>query len=337
MSDNPYENEPGFETRNTEHDKKQQAAYVAKIRHETIRIAVIHKLEAIMEISADGTPRETTPEWASAGSEEDDEDEEEDDRIRRQKREELIAASKFEPFADLYKRRFFWYYETYLSTCEKYLKTTKDGSSFVQMPFESVGNSMEGTFQYTNLIERLARLKDLIESETSNWAKLGVVSMQQESGISTKLKHQYEQLTEFHKSTNFFNMTMELEDGNPFLWILTYFGRPGTSLEGGVFKIRIAISPSFPDEQPRVRVETPIFHHRVAKEGTFCYFPNKPEDMQEHVRAIIDALEEESPPYDPRTIVRPEATKLLYGNEQDKKKYKRQLRRSAEESMELES
>lgn len=256
-------------------------------------------------------------------------------RAKRQKREDLIAAVKFEPFADLYKRRFFWYYETYLTTCEKYLKTTKDGSPFVQMPFEGGGNTMDGTFQYSSLIERLARLKGLINNETSNWANLGLLSTEQESGIATKLKRQYEQLTEHHKNTNIFNMTMEFENCNPFVWILTYFGKTGTSLDSGVFKIRIALSPTFPDEQPRVRVETPIYHHRVSQEGTLCYFPHKLEDMQEHVRAIIDALEEESPPYDPRTIVRPEATKLLFGNEQDKKKYKRELRRSAEDSTEF--
>lgn len=31
MSSNPYENEPGFENANNSEDKKQQAAYVAKV------------------------------------------------------------------------------------------------------------------------------------------------------------------------------------------------------------------------------------------------------------------------------------------------------------------
>ncbi len=31
MSSNPYENEPGFENANTEHDKKAQKAYVQKV------------------------------------------------------------------------------------------------------------------------------------------------------------------------------------------------------------------------------------------------------------------------------------------------------------------
>jgi ubiquitin-conjugating enzyme E2 Z len=54
MSNNPYENEPGFDKANSEDDKKKQAAYVAKIRHETIRIAVIQKLEDIMGVCPNG-------------------------------------------------------------------------------------------------------------------------------------------------------------------------------------------------------------------------------------------------------------------------------------------
>ena len=32
LSSNPYENEPGFEEARTEYDKKNQAAYVAKVK-----------------------------------------------------------------------------------------------------------------------------------------------------------------------------------------------------------------------------------------------------------------------------------------------------------------
>merc|ERR1712098_138617 len=125
------------------------------------------------------------------------------------------------------------------------------------------------------------------------------------------------------------------DNGNPFVWDITYFGKPMTHLDGGVFKIRMAVSPRFPDEQPRVTVMTPLYHHRVSKEGVLCYFPNRHEEMKDHVESIVRALEEESPPYDPRTIVHPEATKLLWGSDADKKKYYRQMRRSAQGSTEF--
>ena len=332
LSSNPYENEPGFDNANSPKDKENQVAYVAKIRHETIRVTVVQKLEHVMNIPKDGTVLDSEiTEWSSNS----DWSDQENTRNKRRKAGEAIAGAKFEPFADLYKRRFLWYYETYLTTCEEQLKTIKKGSPFVKMPFEHQGNTMEGTFNYRDLIARLIRLKELINVETNEWSIKGADAAAREVGIASKLRRQYEQLTEYHKTSNIFNITMSLEDFNPFLWNLTYFGKPGTALEGGVFKIRIFISPLFPDDQPRVRVDTPIFHHRVSQDGVLCYFPHKPEDMHEHVRAIIEAMEDKNPPYDPRTIVRPEATKLLWGSEQDKKNYARQLRRSAEESMEF--
>jgi len=51
MSSNPYENEPGFEDANSDYDKKNQEAYVDKIRHESLRISVIDRLEEYLGIS----------------------------------------------------------------------------------------------------------------------------------------------------------------------------------------------------------------------------------------------------------------------------------------------
>ena len=56
--------------------------------------------------------------------------------------------------------------------------------------------------------------------------------------------------------------------------------------------------------------------------------------FKSHVEAIIDALEEERPPYDPRTMVNPEASKLFWGSEADKKLYSRKLRRAVQKSTE---
>jgi Ubiquitin-protein ligase len=109
-----------------------------------------------------------------------------------------------------------------------------------------------------------------------------------------------------------------------------------TNLDGGLFKIRISFSPRFPEEQPRIRFETRLFHHRIASDGTPCYVPptNRREDVKAHIEAVIDSLEEENPPYDPRTIVRPEAFKLYWGSEEDRKMYNRRLRRSVQQSVE---
>lgn len=44
----------------------------------------------------------------------------------------------------------------------------------------------------------------------------------------------------------------------------TYFGRPMTNLDGGLFNIELAFSPRFPVETPRAKFLTPFYHYRVT-------------------------------------------------------------------------
>jgi ubiquitin-conjugating enzyme E2 Z len=249
----------------------------------------------------------------------------------KEQRKKLAA---FEPYKDLFKRRFMWYYEHYMLSIEEEVPKYKDGTNFEKMPFEAGGNTMDGKFTYSGLGKRLVRIKEVLKEETDKWATEGMDMKKRESTKASNLQRQYEQMSELLRQKHIYNFSIELEDSNPFVWIITYFGKPMTHLDGGIFKIRLSVSPRFPEEQPRVRVETPLYHHRVSKDGVLCYFPKKVEEMQNHVQTIIEALEEESPPFDPRTVVHPEATKLLWGSDADKKKYYRQLRRSAQASVE---
>lgn len=84
-----------------------------------------------------------------------------------------------------------------------------------------------------------------------------------------------------------------------------------------------------------MKVVTPISHHRVAPDGTLCYFPTKPEELKNHVQSIVASLEEKDSPYDPRTVVNPELSKLFFGSVEERKKYSRLQRRSAESSMDF--
>ena len=299
--------------------------YRSQIRHETLRIAVIQKVEETLGIQADGTIEERSLSWDPEG----------DPEVEQ----ELAKMSdstkpKFEPFQDLYKRRFLWYYDTYLQTIEDQEKKHKHGTKFEKMPFEGGNNSMEGNYQYCDLNRRLKFIKEVIDKETERWAIDGMTAKQREVGVAANLQRQFEQLVEYHKMKGMFTIDMDLEKGNPFVWTITYFGRPTTRLDGGIFKIKIFLSTRFPEEQPRVRLETKIYHHRVSKDGVLCYFPKKPEEMKKHVEAIIEALEDETPPFDPRTIVHPEATKLFWGSVEDKKTYNRRLRNSVDRSTE---
>ncbi|KAL8902611.1 MAG: hypothetical protein Q9207_004538 [Kuettlingeria erythrocarpa] len=318
MSSNPYENEPGFENANSPEDKKNQAAYVAKIRHETLRLAVIQPLESWLNIHLDGTVDEFPPLEKPMKTEYDEPDPE----------------PPFEPFKDLCKRRFIWYYDSYLSTIEHASKQVKVDEIFVTMPFEGGGNIMTGKFNYPELRRRLQFIRQVLDLETQYWGKEGQVSAKNESSMASSLLRLFERVSESYRRNDMVIMDIELEDKNPFVWILTYFGRPMTNLDGGMFRIKMTISPRFPDEQPRVIVETPIFHHRVSKGGIPCYFPKRPDDITSHIEGIVEALEDPDPPYDPRTLVNLEATKLYWGSAEERKVYNRQLRRSVQRSME---
>ncbi|KAG6015567.1 hypothetical protein E4U54_003358 [Claviceps lovelessii] len=318
MSANPYENEPGFEDAHEESDKIAQKHYVQKIRHESLRISVIQRLEGYLGL----TPANKFSAPAPKRFEQcDDED----------------ATVAFEPFKDLCKRRFLWYYQSYLAAIETGKSEVGELQPFVRMPFESPGsNSMDGKFNYPDLERRLRNIKAILDAEPDVWAKEGLEAVARESTMAVNLQHQYEQVVSHFKQCDIPH-DVTLEDGNPFVWIITYFGRPMTNLDGGLFRIRMNFSIRFPDEQPRVRFETKIFHHHVASDGTACYVPSslKREDVKSHIEAIISALEDDEPAYDPRKIINPEATKLFWGNgKDDKKQYNRRLRRSVQQSIE---
>ncbi|KAG6041577.1 hypothetical protein E4U41_003473 [Claviceps citrina] len=318
LSANPYENEPGYEAANSPLDKVAQKHYAQKIRHETLRISIIQRLEIYLGITrVEGIP------------------------VEEQKKPEVNDAEDtnvaFEPFKDLCKRRFLWYYQSYLASIETGKFEVREGQAFVRMPFEPRdSNIMDGKFNYPDLERRLRRIKAALDAETDAWAKEGLEAVAKESTVAANLRHQYRQVASYFR-TGDMPHHVTLEDGNPFVWVITYFGRPMTNLDGGLFCIRMNFSPRFPDEQPRVRFETKIFHHHVAPDGTACYVPNplKREDVKSHIEAIISILEEDEPSYDPREIINPEATKLFWGNGRDDKKlYNRRLRRSVQQSME---
>ena len=241
----------------------------------------------------------------------------------------------FEPFKDLCKRRFLWYYDSYLVAVQKGKEEVKDGQLFTRMPFEGTSNTMEGKFNYTELERRLRNIKKALDAETESWAVEGLAAKVKESTVAVNLQRQFEQIVESFKRSDIPH-NLELVENNPFVWILTYFGKPMTNLDGGLFRIKLGFSPRFPEEQPRIRFETRLFHHRISTEGTPCYFASasRREDAKSHIEAVIEALEEEQPAYDPRTLVHPEAFKLYWGSPEDRKMYNRRLRRSIQQSIE---
>jgi ubiquitin-conjugating enzyme E2 Z len=283
-----------------------------------LRISVIQRMEEYLGISTNG---HVAPPTTDGYSDDNDVDTEE-------------SNVPFEPFKDMCKRRFLWYYDSYLLAISKAKDEVTDGEQFARMPFEGHGNDMPGKFNYTELERRLKLIRKTLEAESDRWTEEGLSAKKKDTGVAANLQRQYEQVVEAYKKDSSVTLDVELVDKNPFVWTITYFGRPMTNLDGGLFRIKMLFSPRFPEEQPRVKFETPLFHHRIAKDGTPCYTAARAEDAKSHIEAILEALEEEDPPYDPRTMVNPEAAKLYWGSKEDRKVYNRKLRRAVQASTE---
>lgn len=364
MSSNPYENEPGYETATKEEPNPK--AYVAKIRHETLRIAVIQRLEGLLGIQnergqpAPKRPRtEGTFSYSSGGESKSPSGNGHgtgnvhggstsgantpatEPSVYEYDAEATFNASdlaQWDPFADLMKRRFLWYYDSYVRTVKEQAELHPQGTAFERMEFEYPPNSMEGKFDYKGLLVRLERIKQALEDEQEQWAKAGVKQVADDTQLAVQLAFQFKQLEHKWNDTQYEGSRMEVslaDKKNPFLWSLTLFGKPMTNLDGGIFNASLFIPPTFPAVQPRLKIETPIFHHRVSSTGTLCYFPRKADEIASHLEAIVAAIESDEPRFDPRAVVNPEAFTMYWGGEDKRKVYNRKLRRSAQESSEF--
>lgn len=193
---------------------------------------------------------------------------------------------------------------------------------------------MKGSWDYPDIRRRLNRVEQVLMEETYSWPKRGKELDAREAGIAVSLRGQHGQIISQIKRITESMVELEMIEDNPFLWRLTYFGRPMTKFDGGVLRIKIYISPRHPVEQPRVFLETPIFHVRVSPKGALIYQPARAEEMSRHIEGILNALEEETPPYNPLTSVNPEATKLCFGSKEEQRLYNRKLRVTLAEATE---
>ncbi|CAG8291839.1 unnamed protein product [Penicillium salamii] len=324
LSTNPYTLEPGYDDPNRANDVENMETYKSK--------AMIAPLEQAFENSSrrdrvQAATETFLPLLAHSAADAVDSDDLYD---------ELGERRDFSPshanFDDYYKRRFLWYFEHYQIAIDKGItdEVRRPGDPFITMPFEFPGNTMMGEWNYVGLRTRLLDLRDKLMEETHRWPVEGMALLEADAGIAVKLKGQHAQiLAELSAHTQI--MDFSLVDENPFLWQLIYAGRTESRLEGGIIKIKIYISPRHPIEQPRVFVESPIYHIRVSRLGVLIYLPSHDEDIKHHIDGIINTLEEDNPPFNPLMTVHPEATALCWGSEAERRVYRRKVRASLEE------
>lgn len=178
-----------------------------------MRISIIGRLEEYLGINADGTLQVTTPTAFSESYNDSD----------NSSMMEFDGSCGFEPFRDLCKRRFLWYYDTYITSIEKERTQVAEGQRFVAMPFEHSGNTMEGKFLYSELSRRIKLVRERLDIETKGWAAEGKILIQRESGVAANLQRQFEQTVEFYKKSGSVTLDIELVDKNPFVWRVVGF------------------------------------------------------------------------------------------------------------------
>ena len=145
---------------------------------------------------------------------------------------EAVTADddSFEPFIDLIKRRFLWYYDSYLHTIMKEQEFVSEGEVFVKMPFEHNGNIMEGKFLYSNLVKRLRNIRDILDGEPGQWAEEGKTAEAKDLGVAVNLRRQFEQTVEHYRKDPSVTIDLELVDENPFVWKLVSSARLGVRI-----------------------------------------------------------------------------------------------------------
>lgn len=195
---------------------------------------------------------------------------------------------------------------------------------------------MNGTFHYTSLKQRLQAVRDALNKETKSWIEEGADLLKRESPLALAAQNMYKNMPQKLQKGPCSSSTLDFElvESNPFVWRVILFGQPMTNLDEGIFKIRIVWSTRFPEEQPRVTVETPIFHDKVSPDGVLAYIPTNPGDHKSHIEAIVEALVVTTPCPDCFMSPHPEASTLMWGTPEQRKLYARKLRRSAQQSSE---
>ncbi|KAI9227252.1 MAG: ubiquitin-conjugating enzyme/RWD-like protein [Piptocephalis tieghemiana] len=306
MSENPYENEPGYGKDET--TPELMRAYNLKISHETIRISVCGRIEHILGISKYSILSGMGGALANPGD-----------------------GGLATVFDDQLKRLFLWYVNEYKACVMRGQKEVGDGESFRKMPFEMPSNIMMGSFNWSNLLERLDRICMMLLEEPEMWVKESADWLSRDITSASNLRDQHLQIKEGHEGLE--GLDVELDEGNPYVWNVTIFGSPMSHYDGGMFKGKMTFHKDFPDILPRFIFSTRIYNPHITTDGVPYYVVEREDSVLEHMQALVSLFSSDPSP-DPSTHVNKEAANLYFGNKEERKQYMRNARRCAARSME---
>jgi len=237
-----------------------------------------------------------------------------------------------EPYNDIIKSQFLLWFDTYIERAEK--ERMKDGTDFVQMPFEYDGNIASGKFNYAAIIERLKDLKSRLERETQEWKEAGKIFTKKESGWK------YYQLMEETENFKSGKVTLDgvtaapVEEDNLYHWNASIFGPDGSPWEGGFFNVEIVFSED--EAPPRIRFLTEMFWPQITSDGIpFLVQGSGRRDLVEGILNALLKLLKTEPNSSPATWTNPEAARLCFSNDEEaRKEFRKRVARCVAKSVE---
>ncbi|KAI8054594.1 ubiquitin-conjugating enzyme/RWD-like protein [Syncephalis plumigaleata] len=315
---------------------KFKEEYNRKITHETIRISVCDRLEALLGIHEryQVVKHVDNPVYRlSATSIETVNSMDTTSNSNNSVLNALLghrAGVYTNEFSDICKRLFLWHANAYVSTCVREKQLIAPRTPFTTMPFEGSGNIMKGHFDYESLEKRLLRIKDLLLNEANTWEEESRNWIRDECSVGDNLRGQLQQII---NSQCIEGMDISLEDDNPYIWYISIFGKPLTPYDDGIFRLKWVFHKDFPQVWPRAVFLTPVYHCHVTEDGVPYYRVKREDDLKEHLQQIA-ALFTEDPSPNPSTHVNSEAAALYFGTAEERRQYMRSVRRCAARSVE---
>jgi len=310
MHDLPYHNEPSFEQDDGSGDVQR---YNEKIAHETLRVAVCEVME---------------------------------DTVERR----LVSSNGVSPmFADVRKQLFFMYYERHLAEVQRGCgcDAARENAAFKMMPFECASNGIQGSFHWSKLQARLEKLHASLMTEVEEWRRHGAqqTAMLQagRDASVTSCIHHLRQQEERLKSESVDGASIGADEANAAVWLATIFGPAETLWDGGMFQVEFVFPPTFPEAPPFVRFVTPMFHPQISPQGVpfirqlVVWHCCEARELTLHalLSALVRLLSADPSP-EPATHLNPEAAQLHFSqSDEEKKEYKRRVKRCVQRSMEM--
>mmetsp|Transcript_39706 Transcript_39706/g.61974 ORF Transcript_39706/g.61974 Transcript_39706/m.61974 type:complete len:446 (-) Transcript_39706:49-1386(-) len=303
MDDMPYHNEPGFE-KETLLENAGKRSTNAQALEETKRNYNLKITHETMRIAVCDVLQETfSPESENPSC-----------------------------FADIVKYHFLLYYDRYIEIVQQHADVE---GSFVVVEFEYPRNSMNGEYDFKTLKGRLAKIREQIDEETKSWVQQGEITSAK--GSSSYDCQQVDMALQKFKKLDPPGISVEKRDQNMFVWDVTiHGGLEGCWWDGGLYFLEIVFPPDFPDNQPRPKFRTKMFHPNITADG-FPFVSVSVIDCKNAGTVITDILSLliDPPNPDPRTWVNKEAADLYFnGGDQGREEYSRKVRRLARRSIE---